>query len=67
MGERFSSPDETDRLSPYARLDVLAEYRVNETVALFARAENVTNTCYEEVRDYGTPGRSIYGGIRVAW
>ncbi len=67
VGERFSSPDETDRLSPYARLDVLAEYRVNETVALFARAENVTNTRYEEVKDYGTPGRSIYGGIRVAW
>ncbi|HEX2554576.1 MAG TPA: TonB-dependent receptor [Microvirga sp.] len=67
VGERFSSIDETNRLAAYARLDVLAEYRVNETVALFARAENVTDTRYEEVRDYGTPGRSLYGGIRVTW
>lgn len=67
VGGRFSSPGETDRLSPYARLDLLAEYRVNETVALFARAENLTDTRYEEVRDYGTPGRSLYGGVRVTW
>jgi vitamin B12 transporter len=66
-GERFSSLGERDRLAPYARLDVYASYKVNETFSVFARGENLTNARYEEVRDFGTAGRSIYGGLRATW
>jgi vitamin B12 transporter len=67
VGERFSSPGEQERLGPYARLDFLAEYKVDDNFALFARAENLTNAHYQEVRDYGTAGRSVYGGMRITW
>ncbi len=67
VGSRFSSAEEHDKLEPYARLDVYADYRINETFSVFARAENLTNARYEEIRDYGTAGRSFYGGLRATW
>jgi vitamin B12 transporter len=67
VGDRFSSPNETDRLAPYARLDVYASYKLNETFSLYGRAENLSNTRYEEVRNYGTAGRSFYAGVRATW
>ena len=67
VGERFSSPNERDPLPPYARLDAYADYKLDETFTLFARAENLTDTRYEEVKNYGTAGRSFYGGVRARW
>jgi vitamin B12 transporter len=67
VGERFSSPGERDRLAPYARLDLLSDYKVTDHLTVFVRAENLTDARYEEVRNYGTPGRSIYGGVRATW
>jgi len=67
VGERFSSTGETQRLAPYARFDVSADYRLNKEVALFVRGENLTNARYQEVYDYGTAGRSVYLGLRGSW
>jgi vitamin B12 transporter len=67
VGERYSSPRERDRLAPYARFDVYADYRINDRVSVFARGENLTNAHYEEVLDFGTAGRSVYGGLRATW
>ena len=67
VGERFSSVGEKDRLAPYARLDMRVEYRIDETFSVYARAENLTDANYQEVLNYGTPGRSIYGGVRATW
>ena len=54
-------------MSGYARFDLLADYKVNQQVSVFARGENLTNTRYEEARDYGTAGRSVYAGLRITW
>jgi vitamin B12 transporter len=54
-------------MSGYARLDLLADYKFNQQVSLFARGENLTNTRYEEARDYGTAGRSVYAGVKITW
>ncbi|WP_244395865.1 TonB-dependent receptor plug domain-containing protein [Beijerinckia indica] len=54
-------------LPAYARIDLFASYKLNETVTCFARIENVNDARYEEVYNYGTPGRSLYGGLRVTW
>lgn len=67
VGERFSSVGEKDRLAPYARLDVRAEYKIDDMFSVYARAENLTDAKYQEVLNYGTPGRSIYGGVRATW
>ena len=49
------------------RLDVSADYRVNDTLSVFARVENVTNARYEEIRDYASSGRAAYAGIKATW
>jgi vitamin B12 transporter len=67
VGPRFSAANETQKLKSYARLDMNADYKLNERVSLFTRLENLTNAHYQEVRNYGTPGRSIYGGLRATW
>ena len=54
-------------LAPYAKLDVYANYKVTDDVTLFGRVENLTDTRYEEAYDFGTAGRSFYGGVKVAW
>ena len=55
------------KLSSYAKLDARAEYKINDTLSVFARAENLTNARYEDVRDYATAGRSFFGGIKANW
>jgi vitamin B12 transporter len=66
-GERFSSSGERDKLAPYARLDIYADYRIDDTFSVFARAENLTDARYEEIRNFGTAGRSISAGLRATW
>ncbi len=61
----FTSQNVT--LAAYAKLDVLANYKVSDNLAAFARIENLTDTRYEEVYNYGTAGRSYYAGISYSW
>lgn len=67
VGSRFSSPNELHELAPYARFDIYADYRINDTFSIYARAENLTDARYQEVYDYGTAGRSFYAGLRATW
>lgn len=67
FGERFSSANERNRLAPYARFDVYSEYALNKTFKLHARVENITNARYQDVFNYGTPGRAFYGGVTATW
>ncbi len=55
------------QMAPYGKLDMRATYKVNDNLSVFARAENITNARFEEIRDYGTPGRSFYAGMQVTW
>jgi vitamin B12 transporter len=50
-------------LPGYARIDVIASYKVNDTFTAYVRVENLTNTNYEQVYNYGSPGRSAYAGL----
>ncbi|WP_445502522.1 TonB-dependent receptor plug domain-containing protein [Microvirga sp. G4-2] len=67
VGSRFSSPGELNELAPYARFDLYADYKINDTFSVYARAENLTDADYQEVYDYGTAGRSFYAGLRATW
>jgi vitamin B12 transporter len=55
------------KMAPYGKVDMRAAYKVNDRLSIFARAENITNARYQEIRDYGTPGRSYYAGMTVTW
>jgi vitamin B12 transporter len=66
-GTRFSSTGEQLKLQPYARFDIYADYRIDDTFSVYARAENLTDARYQDVFDYGTAGRSFYAGLRATW
>ena len=67
VGARFSSPGEMYELAPYARFDLYADYKINDTFSIYGRAENLTDARYQEVYNYGTAGRSFYAGLRATW
>jgi vitamin B12 transporter len=50
-------------LAGYARLDGIVNYKINDTFSVFLRGENLTDTRYELVYDYGTPGVSVFAGV----
>jgi vitamin B12 transporter len=60
-------PTSNVALAPYAKLDLLANYKFNDNFAMFGRVENVTDARYQEVYDYGTAGRSYYAGVSYSW
>ena len=67
VGRRFSTTGEREELAPYARLDVYADYKIDETFSMYVRAENLTDARYQDIYNYGTAGRSFYAGLRATW
>ncbi len=67
MSGKFSSTGRRDYLAPWARFDVYAEYQINPTFKVHARAENITNARYQEVLNYGVTGRAGYAGLTATW
>ncbi|NNU14738.1 TonB-dependent receptor [Parvularcula sp. ZS-1/3] len=62
--------EETDNfgtVDAWTRLDISLRYELSDVVELYARGENLTDTDYQEVFGYGTPGRSGTAGIRVRY
>ena len=57
----------TVELAPYAKLDLFANYKVDDSVTIFGRVENLTDARYEEAYNFGVAGRSFYGGVKVTW
>jgi vitamin B12 transporter len=62
-----TSSSQNVTLAGYAKLDVLANYKINDNLTMFGRIENLTDARYEEVYNYGTAGRSYYAGLSYSW
>ncbi|MCZ8183602.1 MAG: TonB-dependent receptor [Beijerinckiaceae bacterium] len=67
VSKRFSGANETQRLAPYARFDMLASYKPMEQLEIYIRGENLNNARYHEVWNYGTTGRAFYAGMKTTW
>jgi vitamin B12 transporter len=52
-------------LGGYTLVDFRASYPVNERFEVYGRMENLTNKVYETIYQYGTWGRTAFGGIRL--
>ena len=65
VGERLDTGNNI--LRQYMLLNMSGTYQATDRVQLFARLDNITNTFYEEVRGFGTPGFGAYGGLNVTW
>ena len=49
----------------YAIADIRASYPIGEHVEIYGRIENLFDSRYETVFNYGQPGRSAYAGVRL--
>ena len=69
VGSQFNRPstaqDNTQRVPSFKVVNLSASYDVTKQMQIFTRVENLFNEKYEEVLFFGTPIRSVYGGLRV--
>ncbi len=52
-------------LGSFEVVNVAVNYKISEQFQAYVRVDNLFDEEYEEVLNYGTPGRSIFGGIRM--
>jgi vitamin B12 transporter len=56
-----------DTLGDYVTLNLTGRIKVNESLTIFARVDNVLDEDYEDIFGFGTAGASAYGGIRLEY
>jgi vitamin B12 transporter len=52
-------------LRDYVLVNLNAEYKLRENIAIFGRVENLTDEAYEEVFSFASQGRAAFAGVRV--
>ena len=62
---RYNTTGNREPLPDFHVLNVAASYNFTPSIQGYVRADNLLNRNYEEVLYFGTPVRSVFGGIRV--
>ncbi|GJL49809.1 MAG: TonB-dependent receptor [Nitrospirales bacterium] len=65
VGSRFSTTGNQQPLPDFYIFNLAATYQVNAHIEVYTRVENLADRKYEEVLFFGTPGRSVWGGVRI--
>jgi vitamin B12 transporter len=65
VGQRFNDTQNEDTLPHFYVWNASFSYDVTKAVQIYGRADNIFNRKYEEVLFFGTPIRSVFGGVRV--
>ena len=69
VGSQFNNPstaqNNTQRVGSFEVVNLTASYDVTNQIQVYTRVENLFDEEFEEVRFFGTPVRSIYGGVRM--
>jgi len=55
------------KLDDYTLVNLNGSFKIHKNFEVFARVENLFDEDYEEAYGYGTPGFSVYGGIRATF
>lgn len=67
VGPTFDNVSNTTKLDAYTLLGVRASYPMTDTIEVYGRVENATDRSYETTKNYGSPGRGAYLGVRAAF
>jgi vitamin B12 transporter len=65
VGQRYNDTSNAEVLPHFYVWNASFTYDVNKTIQVYGRADNIFNRKYEEVLFFGTPIRSVFGGVRV--
>ena len=61
----FPDPSEIVTLDSYWLVDLAVQYRLSDSMRLFAKGTNLLDEDYEQVYGYQTLGRAGYLGVRI--
>ena len=67
VGSRFNTTGDQQRLPDFYVINLAASYDITPSMQGYVRVDNILNRHYEEVLYFGTPVRSVFGGIRVTF
>ena len=65
VGSRFDNADNTRSVRLFNVVNLAANYDVSEQFQAYVRVDNLFDEEYEEVLNYGTPGRSVFCGLHA--
>ena len=65
VGQRFNDTNNTQSLPSFDVWNLSSTYNINKWIQGYLRVDNLFDNHYEELLFFGTPGRSVFGGIRV--
>lgn len=65
VGQRYNIQRNLQSIPSFLVWNLSATYDVNKRVQVYMRADNLFNQKYEEILFFGTPIRSIFGGVRT--
>ena len=64
-GSQFDDPNNSKHVASFNVVNLAANYEISDHFQAYVRVDNLFDEEYEEVLNYGTLGRSVFGGIRV--
>jgi len=67
VGSRFNSTGDQQPLPDFYVINLAASYDITPSLQGYVRVDNILNRHYEEVLYFGTPVRSVFGGVRVTF
>lgn len=67
VGSRFNDPQNVQKQGGFGVVNLSGTYDVVKRVQVFGRVDNLFNQNYEEILFFGTPIRSVYGGVKVSY
>ncbi|TKS61923.1 MAG: Vitamin B12 transporter BtuB [Nitrospira sp.] len=65
VGQRYNDVANNQSISSFNVWNFSATYDVNRHIQVYTRVDNISNAKYEEVLFFGTPVRSVFGGVRL--
>jgi len=61
----FPEPSQAVTLDDYLLVNIGGTYRINDSISLYGRVENLLDETYENLFGFATPGLGAYGGFRA--
>ena len=65
VGAQFNNRENTQRVDSFEVVNVAVNYDLSDQFQAYVRVDNLLDEEYEEILFFGTPGRSVFGGIRA--
>ena len=64
-GTQFNDRENTQRVNSFNVVNLAVNHEISDQFQAYVRVDNLFDEEYEEILFFGTPGRSVFGGIRM--